>query len=66
MRCEDPQDFCRKWGMANHDNIATDLTNYETDSFAMKNQASHYLNRMLPKGKRREFPAPPLMSKAQP
>jgi hypothetical protein len=38
-------DYLVKWRTANHDNVATQLTHYKTNSFAIQNQASHVTNR---------------------
>jgi hypothetical protein len=46
---------------ANHDNVATQLTHYETDSFAIQNQASHYVESNVTGRKAAEFPTPPLI-----
>jgi hypothetical protein len=34
-------DYVIRWSTANHDNVATQLTHYKTNSFAIQNQASH-------------------------
>jgi hypothetical protein len=34
-------DYLVQWSTANHDNVATQLTHYKTNSFAIQNQASH-------------------------
>ena len=41
-------DYVIRWSTANHDNVATQLTHYKTNSFAIQNQASHFsFNLML-------------------
>jgi len=34
-------DYLVRWSMANHHNVATQLTHYKTHSFAIQNQARH-------------------------
>jgi len=34
-------DYLVRWSTANHDNVATQLMHYKTNSFAIQNQASH-------------------------
>src|SRR4029077_15824279 len=38
-------DYLVQWRTANHDNVATQVTHYKTNSFAIQNQASHVTNR---------------------
>jgi hypothetical protein len=38
-------DYLVQWRTANHDNVATQLTHYKTNSFAIQNQASHVTKR---------------------
>jgi hypothetical protein len=60
-------DYLVRWSPANRDKVAPQLTHYETNPFAMQNQASHLaFNLMLPEGKAAGIPNPPLSTKAQP
>jgi hypothetical protein len=34
-------DYLVRWSTANHDNVANQFMGYKTNSFAVKNQASH-------------------------
>jgi len=34
-------DYLVRWSTANHDNVATQLMHYKTNSFTIQNQASH-------------------------
>jgi hypothetical protein len=55
-------DYLVRWSAANHDKVAPQLTHYETDSFAIQNQASHLaFNLMLREGKAAGLPNPPLI-----
>jgi hypothetical protein len=55
-------DYLVRWSTANRDKVAPQLTHYETNPFAIQNQASHFAsNLMLPKGKAAGLPNPPLI-----
>ncbi len=42
-------DYVVRWSTANRNKVAPQLTHYETDSFAIQNQASHLVfNLILP------------------
>ena len=44
-------DYLVRWSPANGDKVAPQLTHYETNPFAIQNQASHLaFNLMLPEG----------------
>jgi hypothetical protein len=48
-------------GTANHDNVASQLTHYKTNSFAIQNQVSHLsCNPMSPEGRAAGVPNLPL------
>jgi hypothetical protein len=56
-------DYLVQWSTANHDNVATQLTHYKTNSFAIQNQASHFtFNSESPEGGAAGAPNPPLIS----
>lgn len=38
-------DYLVQWRTANHDSVATQMTHYKTNSFAIHNQARHVTNR---------------------
>jgi hypothetical protein len=47
-------------GTANHDHVASQLTHYKTNSFAIQNQVSHLtFNPMSPEGRAARAPNPP-------
>jgi hypothetical protein len=55
-------DYLVRWVTANRDKVAPQLTHYETNSFAVQNQASHIAsNLMLREGKAAGIPNPPLI-----
>jgi hypothetical protein len=57
------KDYLVRWSAANHHNVATQLTHYKTDSFAIQNQASHVtFNSLSPEGRAAGAPNPPLVS----
>jgi len=56
-------DYLVRWSTANHDNVATQITHYKTNSFTIQNQASHVTQFLVTrKEERRELPTPPLIS----
>jgi hypothetical protein len=61
-------DYMVRWSTANRNNVAPQLTHYETDSFAIQNQASHLAFNLIFYRKEAAGRLPPRrsLSKAQP
>jgi hypothetical protein len=56
-------DYLLQWSAANHDDVASQLTYYETKPLAIQNQASHLtFSLMSPEGRAAGAPNPPLIS----